>query len=450
MENCDLFIIGGGSASIRASRIATANGAKVVMAEVSKLGGTCVNLGCIPKKIFSYGAELKATAELASGYGWKADISNFNWVKFIQAKDDYIAGLNKTYSSFMDKFGVKVVYDHAKIKGPGVVTAGGVDYQAKHILIGTGAKATRLGIPGDELAITSDSVFSLPALPKKILVVGGGYIAVEMASIFNNFGSEVTLAYRSTGLLSQFDTDLGEMVAEAMQKNGVKIKWNCNLVSLQKNQNSVEVNFGKAESEVFDHVLYAIGRTPNISNIGLENINAKLNNGNLAVNAHFQVLGQDDKPLSPSVYAAGDSVGLLQLTPVAIKEGSIAMHHLFQGAEQVFNYNNVPKAVFCTPNIATVGITEKDAMEAGIKVTCHKAKFTPLKYSFAKLDHPFFIKMVVEDETDKVLGLHLFGEDCAEIIQGFSVAISLGLKKSDLKMLAGIHPTITEEIITLK
>lgn len=441
----DYLVIGGGSAGVRSARMAANMGAKALLIEGKNLGGTCVNVGCVPKKIFSYAANFKREIDIATGYGWQINKKDFLWSDFISKKNTEIQRLNQIYADLLNKAGVEVISGFAQFNSQGNVEVLGQTYQAKYILIASGGMPNKLGISGEDLAITSDQVFFLNQCPQKILIVGGGYIAAEFASIFNNFGSQVDLSYRGDLFLKSFDIDLRIKLKNEMSKQGVNFLWNSNLKSLTKVGIKIQASFVDGQVAEYDQVLLATGRTPNLNSLNIHNTKIQLNNnGSIKVDDNLQTTHHN-------IFAAGDVISKISLTPVAIKQGSYLASYLFGDRQaRVVDYDKVPTAVFTSPNLATVGMTEATAKQQAIEVKIYKSFFSPMRTLFAGDDTKFFIKMIVEAESETVLGVHLMGEDAPEILQGFAVAVSLKAKKHELDQVIGIHPTLAEEIVTMR
>ncbi|MBL0691171.1 MAG: glutathione-disulfide reductase [SAR324 cluster bacterium] len=447
MEKCDYFVIGGGSGGVRSARIASQLGAKVILAEKGDLGGTCVNVGCIPKKLFSYAAGFKREFKMAANYGWLIDDKQtFNWTSFIAHKNKEISRLNNIYQKILDTANVKVLRGAAKFLSNEVISVAGKEYLAKHTLIATGGVARKLNIPNEGLSVNSDQIFYLDKLPNKILIVGGGYIATEFASIFNGFGAEVHISYRKNIYLQGFDMDIRLKIQEIMKGQGIKFRYNTNLKSLAMVDGLIKASFDDHSQDVYDKVLLAVGRDINIEGLGLANTLVKVGpNGKIIVDQNMATT--DDK-----IFAVGDVSSPLDLTPVAIKEGMHLANRLFgdgKGKLEKINYDQVPSAVFTHPNIATVGLSEDEARARGIKIKVYRSNFVPMKIGFAGDKEECLIKMVTSAKDDKILGLHLIGDDTPEIMQGFAVAISLGATKDDLAKVVGIHPTLAEEVVTM-
>jgi len=441
----DLFCIGGGSGGVRGSRISATYGAKVAIAEEKYFGGTCVNVGCIPKKLFSYAAHFRDEFHDAAGFGWSGPEPKFHWPTLLANKNKEIERLNGIYERMLDKAGVAILKARATIVDSNTVECGGKSYSAKHILVATGSWPTIPTFPGCEHAITSNEAFFLHALPEAVIVVGGGYIAVEFASIFNGLGVKTTLVYRGKRVLRGFDADLGTRLAEEMQKKGIEIKFESDIASIAKNADgTLAVTFfggGQARAGV---VMYATGRKPNTSNLGLEAAGVKLReDGAIEVNEYLATSVD-------SIHALGDVTNRINLTPVATAEGMALARTLFRGEPTRMDYDNIATAIFAIPNVATVGLSEELAQSRGHTVEIYKASFRALKHTLSGSDEKTFMKLVVDAPTQRVLGAHMMGAEAGEIIQGIAIALKCGATKAQFDSTIGIHPTAAEEFVTLR
>lgn len=442
----DLFVIGAGSGGVRAARFAAGFGARVAVAESRYLGGTCVNVGCVPKKLLVYGASFREEFDLARDYGWSVQESEFDWTTLIANKDREIQRLNGIYRNLLTGSGVTLLEGHARITAPNEVEVAGQRYSAKHILIATGGWPFIPDFPGSEHAIDSNQAFYLPALPKRVLVVGGGYIAVEFASIFNGMGAHTSLAYRGDLFLRGFDQSLREHLAQEMRAKGVNLRFNSDVARIDKNTDgSLSVTFKDASEVTVDCVFYATGRRPMLDNLGLENTAVRLNQqGYIEVN-------DDYLTAEPSIFAIGDVIGRVALTPVALAEGMAVARQLFEPAQyRPVNYQLIPTAVFSLPNIATVGLTEEQARQAGRPLRVYESRFRAMKLTLGSAQERTLMKLVVDDQTDKVLGCHMIGPDAGEIIQGLAVALKAGATKAVFDETIGIHPSAAEEFVTMR
>jgi len=450
----DLFVVGAGSGGVRASRVAASLGARVAVAEAQHLGGTCVNVGCIPKKLLAYGAHYHDLFDDARGYGWDVGTPRFDWPTLLRAKDKEIARLNGVYQRLLEGRGVEILRGRARLEGDGRVCItlpdGSVVYRrAKHILLATGGRPVRPEFPGSELAMVSDDVFRLAALPPRVLVVGGGYIGLEMAGIFQGLGSRVTLAYRGGLLLRGFDHDVRAHVTQATHARGVDLRVHTELTELvRRSDGALDAMLSTGGVLTVDAVLLAVGRVPNTEGIGLEVAGVSVDGrGAVQVDARFRTS-------APGVYAVGDMVDRVQLTPVALAEGQLVAQTLFGKADRAPDYAHIPSAVFSHPEVATVGLTEDEAraeaLVRGGAVDIYRSTFTPLRHTLSGRAEKTLMKLVVERDTDRVVGVHVVGEDAAEIVQGFAVALRLGATKAQLDSTVGIHPTAAEELVTLR
>jgi glutathione reductase (NADPH) len=426
---------------VRASRFAAAYGARVAVAESGRFGGTCVNVGCIPKKLFAYAAHYREDFEVARSFGWTLGEPRFDWRTLLANKDREIARLNAVYEGALAKAGAKILRGRARVLDAHTVEVNGARHTARHILVATGSWPQVPPIPGRELAITSNEAFSLDKLPRRALVVGGGYVALEFASIFNGLGVATTLAYRGARLLRGFDADLGDRIAEEMRDKGVAIRLNANPAKLEP---GVRVSFADGATQDVDLVMFATGRTPNTAGLGLEAAGVALaSDGAVVVDAY-------SKSSVDSIHAIGDVTNRLNLTPVATAEGMALARTLFRGEPTPVDHENVPTAVFADPNLASVGLSEERARERAGKVDIYKASFRALKHTLGAHAERTFMKLVVDAATQRVLGAHMIGPDAGEIIQGIAIAVKLGATKAQFDATLGIHPTAAEEFVTMR
>jgi glutathione reductase (NADPH) len=440
----DLFTIGAGSGGVRASRVSAQLGARVAVAEAGRFGGTCVNVGCIPKKLFSYAAHVREELKDAADFGWSIPAPSFDWARLVANKDREIDRLNGVYERVLTNAGATILRGRAVVLDPHSVSLNGKTYTAKHILVATGSWPQKPEIPGAELGITSNEAFHLEALPKRALVVGGGYIAVEFASIFNGLGVKTSLAYRSSRLLRGFDPDLGYRLAEEMARKGVAIQLNCMPEELARRDGLIQVKFPAGKSDSFDLVMFATGRTPNTAKLGLEAAGVRLGNGGEIM------VDEYSRSSVPSIHAIGDVTNRLNLTPVATSEGMALAKTLFGGTPTPVDHDNVPTAVFSHPNIGTVGLGEQKAAERYGKVDIYKASFRSLKHTMGASEEKIFMKLVVDAASQKVVGAHMIGPDAGEIIQGIAIAVKMGATKAQFDATLGIHPTAAEEFVTMR
>lgn len=441
----DLFVIGAGSGGVRTARVAASKGKRVAIAEASDLGGTCVNVGCVPKKLFVYASQFPELFEASKGYGWNSvDSANFDWNTLRDNKTAEISRLNGIYQKLLNDSGATIIQGRAKIQGPQRVSINGVEYTAETILIATGGWPYIPDITGKELAITSNEIFSLDKLPKTATIVGGGYIAVEFAGILNGLGVETQLIYRGNQLLKTFDSDCSQKVTEGMVNKGVEVRLESNVSSISKQNQRLAVSLDNGEIITTDMVLYATGRKANIEGLGLENTAVRLTKSKaIKVDRNYCT---DE----PSIYAIGDVVGGIQLTPVAIKEAMALISHLYSKNSTKLDYNNIPTAVFSQPELATVGLTEDQAREKYQEIAVYRSDFKPMFETLGQGNDRIFMKMIVDKASDRVLGCHMVGHNAAEIIQGIAIALKAGAKKSHFDLTIGIHPTAAEEFVTLK
>ncbi len=440
----DLITIGGGSGGVRASRLSAGFGARVALVEESRLGGTCVNVGCIPKKLLSYAAHYADDFADAAGFGWNVAPRDFDWARLIANKDREISRLNGVYAKLLNDAGVTVIEARGSLVDAHTVQAGERTLTAQHVLVATGGWPVVPRIPGAELAITSNEAFHLERLPARAVVVGGGYIAMEFASIFNGLGVKTALVYRGRQLLRGFDLDLGRVLAEEMAQKGVEILLDSNIERIERKGAAFTVQFASGETRETDLVLYATGRAPNTRDLGLDAAGVALAaNGSIKVDEFF-------RSNVPSICAIGDVIDRIQLTPVAIAEGTALANTLFNNSPRRMDYANVPTAVFSHPNVATVGLSENQAREQHGEVEVYVAHFRPLKGTLSGSAERVFMKLVVDRKTDRVLGVHMVGADAGEVIQGFAVALKCGATKAQFDATVGIHPTGAEEFVTMR
>ncbi|EKE77398.1 glutathione-disulfide reductase [Gallaecimonas xiamenensis] len=440
----DLFVIGAGSGGVRASRMAAATGARVAVAEGSAMGGTCVNLGCIPKKLYAYAAEYGHGFEEARGFGWQSERPGFDWQQLKANRAKEISRLNGIYDGLMDGAKVTVYRDFATIKGAHTVTVAGTDISAERILVAVGGWPFVPDIAGKEHAITSNEIFDLASFPQRLAVVGGGYIASEFASIFKGLGSQVVQIYRRDQLLRGFDQDVRSFVTSEMAKDGIEFRFNNNVTAIEKTTTGLLLQLEDGEQLEVDQVLFATGRVPRTQNLGLEAAGVALNDaGAIKVDERFQTS-------VPSIYALGDVIDRFQLTPVALAEAMTLVNQLFGDASRTMDYEHIPTAVFTHPNIGTVGLTEAEARAKYGEVVIFKSEFRALKHTLSGSQERTLMKLVVDKASDRVLGLHMVGAEAGEITQGFAVALKAGATKAVFDATIGIHPTAAEEFVTMR
>lgn len=442
----DLFVIGAGSGGVRAARFAAGFGARVAVAESRYLGGTCVNVGCVPKKLLVYGAHFTEDFEQAAGFGWNLGEANFDWPTLIANKNREIQRLNGIYRNLLVNSGVSLLEGHARILGPHQVEVNGQAYSAGYILIATGGWPQLPDIPGKELAISSNEAFHLQQLPRRVLVVGGGYIAVEFASIFQGLGAQTSLLYRGEMFLRGFDGAVRRHLREELDKKGLDLQFNSDIERIERlADGSLLATLRDGRELPTDCVFYATGRRPMLDNLGLENTAVELDErGFIRVDEQYQTR-------EPSILALGDVIGRVQLTPVALAEGMAVARRLFRPEEyRPVDYRNIPTAVFSLPNIATVGLSEEQARAEGFQVKIFESRFRPMKLTLTDSQERTLMKLVVDADSDRVLGCHMVGPEAGEIIQGLAVAIKAGATKQIFDETLGIHPTAAEEFVTLR
>lgn len=442
----DLFVIGAGSGGVRAARFAAGYGARVAVAESRYLGGTCVNVGCVPKKLLVYGAHFAEDFEQARGFGWSLGQAKFDWPTLIANKNREIERLNGIYRNLLVGSGVTLLEGHARLLDEHNVELGGQRYNAKHILIATGGWPHIPDIPGREHAIGSNEAFFLEQLPKRVLVVGGGYIAVEFASIFHGLGAETSLLYRRELFLRGFDGAVRTHLRDELSKRGLDLQFNSDIERIDKQADgSLLATLQDGRTLETDCVFYATGRRPMLDNLGLENTGVELDGrGFIRVDEQYQTS-------APSILAIGDVIGRVQLTPVALAEGMAVARRLFKPEEyRAVDYQTIPTAVFSLPNIGTVGLTEEDAKAAGHRVQVYESRFRPMKLSLTECQERTLMKLVVDADNDRVLGCHMVGPEAGEIVQGLAVALKAGATKQVFDDTIGVHPTAAEEFVTMR
>ena len=441
----DLFVIGAGSGGVRAGRMAAGFGARVAVCEDRYMGGTCVNVGCVPKKLYVYASEYSQHFTDSQGFGWQPSEAGFCWDTLRDNKTAEISRLNGIYDNLMGNAGVEVIDGRGRIIDPHTVAVGDQHYSTERILVAVGGWPFVPDFPGKELVLSSNEIFDLPTLPKRMVVVGGGYIAVEFAGIFNGLGVEVTQLYRRDLFLRGFDDEIRAFSAEEIGKKGVNLRFNTDVEKITKEDDGcllVTLNDGTVlETDV---VLYATGRKPHLNGLGLENTQVSLNDqGYIAVNDSFQTT-------EPSIYAVGDVIGGMELTPVALAEGMALAKHLYNNQPCRVDYENIATAVFCQPNIGTVGLTEEQAREIYPQLKKFRSSFRAMKHTISGSEERSMMKLLVDGATDKVVGAHMVGPDAGEIMQGIAIAMKCGATKADFDNTIGIHPTAAEEFVTMR
>ena len=443
----DLFVIGGGSGGVRAARMAADAGARVALAEESRLGGTCVNAGCIPKKLLVYAAGFRDVFEDAAGFGWTVGEPTFSWPALIENKDREIARLNGIYRGVLDDAGVEVISARARLDGPRTIVTADRRVEADHVLLATGGRASRLEFPGWELAVTSDDMFHLECQPERIVIVGGGYVAAEFAAILGGLGTAVTQLHRGELFLRGFDHELRAALAAAMRARGIDLRFGVEVARLERAGGALRLTLLDGTTIDTDAVLLATGRFPNTAGIGLERAGVGLDaSGAIVIDEHC-------RSTLPHVFAVGDCTNRsrrMDLTPVAIAEAMAVVATLFGGRPTTIDYTTVPTAVFSEPCLACVGLTEEEARERYAEVHVFRSSFLPLKSTLSGRRERTLVKLVVDGGTDRVVGAHMLGPDAAEIVQGLAIAIIAGATKAHFDATLAIHPTAAEEFVTLR
>ncbi len=445
-ESFDLFVIGGGSGGVRAARIAAGHGARVALAEEYRYGGTCVIRGCVPKKLLVLASRFADEFERAPGHGWRVDGARFDWPTLRAAKDRELARLEGLYREGLAQAGVRTFDARAVLDGPGRVALPGLGttVRAGRVLVATGGTPRRPGIPGADLAITSNEVFDLPALPARLAIEGGGFIAVEFACLMQRLGVQVTLVYRGDRILRRFDDDLRRHLDAAMREAGIAIRTGAAIAAIERRAGALSVRTDRGAAFEADQVMLAVGRVPNTRGLGLETVGAELDAGGaIRVDA-------DSRTTADRVWAVGDVTDRLALTPVAIREGHAFADTEFGGRPWRCDHDNVPQAVFSTPEIGTVGLTEAQARARGLRVAIYRSRFRPMSNALAPRAQRMLVKLVVDRADERVLGVHLCGPDAAEMIQLAGVAMKAGATKRDFDLTVAVHPTAAEELVTLR
>ena len=442
----DLFTIGAGSGGVRASRVSSAFGAKVAVAEEHQVGGTCVIRGCVPKKMLVYGAQFAEDLEDAEQFGWSLGERSFDWKRLHKVVFDDVARLNGIYTQTLENHDVEIFHERAEIVGPHEIKlASGKTVSSRRILIATGARPHVPDFEGCELGITSNEAFHLDELPKRVIIAGAGYIANEFAGIFNQFGSKVTIVNRSDQLLRGYDQSLRDRLLQISLTKGIEFKFNAQFQRISKNDDgSLHVELSANEAMDVDCVMYATGRVPNTEGLGLDTIGVELNErGAIAVDEHSRTNIDD-------VYAIGDVTDRVQLTPVAIREGQAFAETVFNDNPQTVDYGCIPSAVFSHPPLAGVGMTEGEARDALGSVKTYESDFRPMKHVVAGRSERGLYKMVCDGDTGKIVGLHMIGPEAPEIMQAAAIAVKAGLTKQDFDNTVAIHPTMSEELVLMR
>jgi len=440
----DLLVIGAGSGGVRAGRMAAGFGAKVAIIEDRYMGGTCVNVGCVPKKLYAYAAHYHEDFQDAQGFGWSEQKPTFDWSVLREQKVSEISRLNGIYRNMLGNAGCTLIDGRGRVIDNHHVEVNGETYSAERILIATGGWPRKLGIPGEDFAITSNEFFDLPSFPNRVLVVGGGYIATEFAGILNGLGASVKQVYRGELFMRGFDLDVRNFLAQEVRKKGVDLIFNANPSSIERDGERYVVTFEDGNVETFDCVVAAVGRVPNTEGLGLENTSVSFDRGGyIKVNESYQT---ED----PSVYAVGDIIGGMELTPVALAEGMKLANELYNSNNYDVDYEFIPTAVFSLPNVGTIGFSEEEAREEFGEIQVFVSEFRALKHTLSGSDERTYMKLIVDTKSDRVVGLHMVGSEAGEICQGFAVAMKAGATKAMFDTTIGIHPTSAEEFVTMR
>jgi glutathione reductase (NADPH) len=446
-RSVDLFVIGGGSGGVRAARIAASHGARVLVAEEYRVGGTCVIRGCVPKKLLVYASHVHQEIEDAAGFGWSIPASSFDWPTLIANKDREIARLEAAYGANLAKAGAGIVKARAVFEDAHTLSlSNGERVHAEHVLIAVGATPSHgTEIPGIEHVISSNEVFHLEKQPKRILIQGGGYIALEFACIFAGLGSEVTLVYRGDNILRGFDDDVRAHVRKEMEQAGINILTGCTVARVSKHGEEFTSQLSSGSSVAGDQVMFAIGRHPNVANLGLEKAGVAIDpkKGGIAVDGFSQTS-------VPHIYAVGDVTHRLNLTPVAIREGHAFADSVFGGRPTRVDHNDVPTAVFSQPEVGTVGLTEQQARKQFARVDVYKADFKPMKATLSGRNTRVLMKLLVDADSDRVVGCHIVGPEAGELVQAIGIAVKLKATKADFDATMAVHPTAAEELVTMR
>ncbi len=446
-HDVDLFVIGGGSGGVRAARIAAGHGAAVMLAEEFRMGGTCVIRGCVPKKLLVYASRFQDSFEDAAGFGWTVPEPSFDWPTLVRAKEREITRLEGIYTQTQDKAGVTVVKSRAVLEDAHTIRllSDGRKVTAKHILIATGGRPNMPGdLPGVEHAISSNEAFDLPTFPKRIVIAGGGYIAVEFAGLFAGLGAEVTLVYRGGNILRGFDEDMRNGLRAAYEKRGIRFIFNDVFSAIEKTPSGLVARTKGGLALDTDQVMFAIGRSPNVEGLGLDKAGVKIGQENeILVDA-------SSRTNIPHIHAVGDVTNRITLTPVAIREGHAYADSTFGGQAWTVDHSDIATAVFSTPEIGTVGLTEAQAKATCMAVDIYKASFRPMKATLSGRDERMIMKIIVNGETDRVIGVHILGEDAGEMAQLLGIAVKMNARKADFDATMALHPSAAEELVTMR
>ena len=444
MEEFDLFVIGAGSGGVRAARMAAQRGARVAVADDAPLGGTCVNLGCIPKKLYSFAAHYAEGFEESHGFGWSGPAPVFDWSALKANRAREISRLNAVYAGLLEGAGARILRGRARVLGAHEVDVGGTRHTAQRIVVATGGRPVLPDVPGVELAITSNEIFDLAQFPQQLLVVGGGYIACEFASIFRGLGAQVTQLYRGDQVLRGFDDEVRNFLADEMRKKGVDLRTRSDVARIERDAGRLRVTLRDGSSLVADQVLYATGRVPNTAGLGLDALGVALSaNGAVIVDAHY-------RSNVASIHALGDVIDRVHLTPVALAEAMALVDHLYGEGRRTLDYELIPTAVFTHPSVGTVGLSEQAARARFGAVRVFRSEFKALRHTLSGSTERTLMKLVVDAASDRVVGLHMVGADAGETVQGFAVAMKAGATKAQFDATIGIHPTAAEEFVTMR
>jgi len=441
----DLFVIGAGPGGLAAAKQAAHYGARVAIAEANHLGGTCANMGCIPKKLMVYAADFGHLAEASKGYGWSGEQPHFSWTKFVRARDQTIERFRQSHERSLTKLGIHLIHDRAQFIDAHTLEVGEQKITADHILIAVGGHASKPDIPGIEHAVTSKEMFHLPQLPKKIAIIGGGYIGVEFASALHAFGTDVFLMSHEHCILNGFDPAISTAIHKGFTDRGIQVACNTTAEEIIQTDRGLQLILSGDSADItVDLVLCAIGRTPNLENLGLEQVGVEIDQRAIAVDAH-------SRTSQPNIFAVGDCTDRKQLTPVALSEGRAFADTTFGDYAWTVDYDSVPSAICCRPEAASVGVTEQQAQtQLGDAVRCYQSEFQPLFHSLSGQNEKALIKLIVNGEDDRVIGIHIVGDHAAEILQGFALAMKQGITKQELDRAIGIHPSSGEELFSIR
>ena len=440
----DLFVIGAGSGGVRAARMAAGFGARVAIAEDRYMGGTCVNVGCVPKKLYVYAAQYGKGFHDARGFGWESKQPHFEWATLRDNKKTEISRLNLIYRDLLGGANAQIIDGRASIVDANTVAVGNKHYTTEKILIATGGWPHIPDFEGSEYAVSSNEIFDLKSFPQRLVIVGGGYIAVEFAGIFNGLGAQTTQLYRGPLFLRGFDADIRAHAAQEIRKRGVDLRFEVNVQTITPDGENLKVRLTDGSELQADAVLYATGRKANLEGLGLENVNVRISeHGAVTVDEAFCTS-------EPTIFALGDVTGGIELTPVALAQGMAFARSNFGSLEQQVDYDFIPTAVFCQPTIGTVGFTEEEARAKFGDIRLFKSSFRPMKHTLSGSDEKAFMKIVVDANTDRVVGVHMMGPDAGEILQGIAIAMRAGATKALFDTTIGIHPTTAEELVTMR